>query len=90
MPFFQTLLALDRVLDLIKFLIVDQSMNGVPLAKSTDRVRAMLIHATDKIIGHANVESPANFAGKDIDPVGTAHPHAAKLVVTGSPGQAGR
>jgi len=47
-PFFQTLLALNGKLNLIELLIIDQSVNGVSLAESADRIRAMLMDAADE------------------------------------------
>ena len=69
-PFFQTLLALNGKLNLIELLIIDQSVNGVSLAESADRIRAMLVDAADEIVGDTDVKRSAYIAGNNVDPVG--------------------
>src|SRR6266571_2428672 len=84
-PFLETFLALYREFDIVELLEVDQSVNAVAPGESGHRICAMLVDAAHEIICDADVERPANFAGENVDPIGSVCAHVASPVVTGSP-----
>jgi len=57
-PLLQTLFSFDSEFNLIELLITDQSVTGVSPAETADRVCAVLIGATDEVIGHTYVKGP--------------------------------
>ena len=76
-PLLQTLFPLDSEFNLIELLVIDQSVNGISLAETADRVCAVLIDATYEVIGHTYVKGPADIAGENVDPIGTVFAHSA-------------
>jgi DNA-binding winged helix-turn-helix (wHTH) protein len=50
-----------------KDLKIDQLMNVISLGMAFDKVIAMLVHAANEIIGHANIQRTAWPAREDTD-----------------------
>ena len=88
-PFFQSLLAPDRVFSIIELFEINESSDLVSLRKAFRQFQAMLGHATDKVVSHADVKRTSDAAGKDVD-VEAVCATIGRLWNTGSPGQAGR
>jgi hypothetical protein len=74
LPFFQTLLAMDRELDLIERFEIDQPVNPVVAAEAGAGIRPMFMDAPHEIVGYADIERATNIARQDIDPIGLALP----------------
>ena len=58
---------MDGVLEIVELLEINQSVNTVFLREAFDDVFAMLPHASNKIVGHANIERAANPACENVD-----------------------
>jgi hypothetical protein len=67
-PMLDIFLALDRGWRGIVLLVVHEQFDAVLLAKAFDKSLAVLVHTTQKVIGHANINCAVAFAGEDINP----------------------
>src|SRR3989440_12029974 len=74
--FFKSLPALDGAFGIIEYFEIDQPADFIFLGKAFRLFQAMLSHATDKVVGHADVKRASDAAGEDINAV-TACPHQA-------------
>ena len=52
-------------------------MNGVSFDETADRVCAVLVDATDEVIGHTYVKGPTDIAGENVDPIRTVFARSA-------------
>ncbi len=75
LPFLEPLLSLDRGIDVIMSLEVNETLDSISPGKPGQRVTAMLPGATHKIIRDTDVKRAVRRAGHDVDP-GIGHPCA--------------
>ena len=61
-PMFDILFPLDRSLNAVVLLEIDQPLDTISFGKSRDQSVSMLIDATDKIAGHPDIEDPIRRA----------------------------
>ena len=68
-PFLQPLLPMDGLLNVVKAFEMDQPLHFMISDEAFGRTRLVLIHATNEIVGYANIGCAADAAGKHIDVV---------------------
>ena len=69
----ELLLSCDRQSYITEHLVVDQSRDVVAFGEAIDEVLTVLIHSTDKIVCHANLERTVDALREQVDEVGPAH-----------------
>jgi hypothetical protein len=74
-PFLQSLLAENCLLDVVELFEIYQSVNSILLREALDEPLSMLIDSSDQIVGHTDVKRAANPAGQDIDPIALVGTH---------------
>jgi hypothetical protein len=65
-------LALDRVANIVVSFEIDQPLQPIAFGESCDKSRTMLVHPTDDIVGHADVENAVRTVALKIS-VSTCH-----------------
>src|SRR5262245_53214812 len=66
-PLLELLLARDRVHGIVVAFEPDEKVHSMSRSESGNGVRSMLVHPTDQISGHADVERAVFAACKDVD-----------------------
>jgi hypothetical protein len=66
-PLFQSLLALDRILDIAELFEIDQFVDFVFLRETLGQFQAMLADPSNDVIGYTDVQRAADAAGEDVD-----------------------
>jgi hypothetical protein len=83
--FFKSLLALDGAFGIIEYFEIDQPVDFIFLGKAFRLFQAMLSHATDKVVGHADVKRASDAAGEDINVGSNCVPASAASGIPGRP-----
>jgi hypothetical protein len=66
-PFLESLLALDRILDLIEGFEINQPGHLMLLGETLGDLQLMLCNAADEVIGHTDVKRATDAAGENVD-----------------------
>jgi hypothetical protein len=74
-PFLQSLLAENCLLDVIKLLKVHESVNSILLREAPNERLPMLINSSHQIVRNTDVKRAANPACQDIDPIALVGTH---------------
>jgi len=61
------MLALNRIMDVVEPLEIDQSLQPMLFGEAIDESRAMLEYTADKIICHANVKDTVGTIGQKVN-----------------------
>jgi hypothetical protein len=67
-----TMLALNRITDVVEPLKIDQSLQPMLLGEAIDESGTMLEYTADKIICHANIQDAVGTVGQNVN-VSTCH-----------------
>src|SRR4051812_36266677 len=68
-PLFELFLARDRAADVVATFKPDEQVNPISRCEPVGGVRLVLVHATNQIVGHADVECPVFSACEDVNVV---------------------
>src|SRR5438105_2911423 len=66
-PMLDVVLALNGIQNVVKSFEIDQPLQSIPFAETFDKSRTMLEDASDKIIGHADVENAIRTVCQNIN-----------------------
>jgi hypothetical protein len=83
-PFLQSFFAADGCLDVRVLFEINEAMDAVTFGEAWHRPHPVLVDPANQIIGHSDIEGPADFAGENVDPVVAFGAYAQDAVFTGS------
>src|SRR5262249_38599825 len=81
-PFLQPLLPQDRILDICKTLVVNEPSDIVLPGEPANDLRPVLIYASHKIVGDADIKCSAKPAGENVNPIAPLSAHASWSLAT--------
>jgi hypothetical protein len=83
-PSLKTFLPADCCFNIGMLFEIDEAMDAIVFCKSRDQAVPMLVHSAHQVVGHADVECPTNFAGKNVNRVIAFGDHVQDAAITGS------